>query len=369
MGAMMKNINRLKSTSFFSALVLSALFLISNSVFAELNFSGKTIKWVVPFSPGGGADVLARFYAPLLSQELPGKPNVEVLNMPGAGSTKGANWFSSEAPIDGSVIFSTSGSTQFPFLLDDPRVKYDYKDWEVVLASSTGGVAYLPKELGERWNKDPRSVLDTDFIFASQGATRLDLIPLLAWDMLGMDVEPIFGVKGRADGRLMFERGYVNIDYQTSSSFLSKVKPLVEKGEAVPIMTWGALDKLGSIVRDPNFPDIPTFREVYVEIHGKEPSGDDWNAWKAFFIAGFSAQKMVVMNKTTNPEIIDVFSEAFKKIINQENFIEISESYLGVYHQSTGADARRFKEIATQIDPTAITWIKDWLKLSYDVEL
>jgi hypothetical protein len=187
--------------------------------------------------------------------------------------------------------------------------------------------------------------------------------------MLGMDVEPIFGVKGRADGRLMFERGYVNIDYQTSSSFLSKVKPLVEKGEAVPIMTWGALDKLGSIVRDPNFPDIPTFREVYVEIHGKEPSGDDWNAWKAFFIAGFSAQKMVVMNKTTSPEIIDVFSEAFKKIINQENFIEISESYLGVYHQSTGADARRFKEIATQIDPTAITWIKDWLKLSYDVEL
>ena len=76
MGAMMKYINRLKSTSFFSALVLSALFLISNSVFAELNFSGKTIKWVVPFSPGGGADVLARFYAPLLSQELPGKPNV-----------------------------------------------------------------------------------------------------------------------------------------------------------------------------------------------------------------------------------------------------------------------------------------------------
>ena len=164
--------------------------------------------------------------------------------------------------------------------------------------------------------------MDTDFIFASQGATRLDLIPLLAWDMLGMDVEPIFGVKGRADGRLMFERGYVNIDYQTSSSFLSKVKPLVEKGEAVPIMTWGALDKLGSIVRDPNFPDIPTFREVYVEIHGKEPSGDDWNAWKAFFIAGFSAQKMVVMNKTTSPEIIDVFSEAFKKIIDQENFIE-----------------------------------------------
>ena len=29
----------------------------------------------------------------------------------------------------------------------------------------------------------------------------------------------------------------------------------------------------------------------------------------------------------------------------------------------------KFKQISTQIDPSAIQWIKDWLKLSYDVEL
>ena len=212
-------------------------------------------------------------------------------------------------------------------------------------------------------------VLDTNFVFASQGPTRLDLIPLLAWDMLGMKVEPIFGIKGRADGRLMFERGFVNIDYQTSSSFLSKVQPLVDKGEAVPIMTWGALDELGSIVRDPNFPDIPTFREVYVEIRGTEPSGNDWNAWKAFFIAGFPAQKMVVIDKDVSPDIIDAYSSAFESIIGRENFIEISKKYLGVYHQATGDQANQFKKIATQIDPSAVHWIKEWLKLSYNVEL
>ncbi|MDC1016271.1 winged helix-turn-helix domain-containing protein, partial [Candidatus Thioglobus sp.] len=143
---------------------------------------------------------LARFYAPLLSENIPGTPNVDVINMPGAGSTKGANWFSSEAPIDGKTIFSTSGSTQFPFLLGDPRVKYNYNDWEVILASSTGGVAYLPSDLGELWESDLESALDVNFVFASQGPTRLDLVPLLAWNMLGMNVEPIFGIKGRADG-------------------------------------------------------------------------------------------------------------------------------------------------------------------------
>ena len=258
-----------------------------------MDFSGKTIEWVIPFKEGGGSDKWSRFYAPLLSEALPGNPTVVVKNMPGAGSTKGANWFASKAKPDGMTILGTSGSTQFPYLLGDPRVKFDYADWNVVLASATGGVAYLPADLGEKWNADPKSVMGTSFIYGSQGATRLDLVPLLAWEMLGLKVDPVFGIKGRGDGRLMFERGEANIDYQTSSAFLSKVTPLVEEGKAVPIMTWGSLDANGDIVRDPTFPDIPTFKEVYKNVKGEDPSGEAWDAWKAFFIAGFPAQKMV----------------------------------------------------------------------------
>lgn len=96
--------------------------------------------------------------------------------MPGAGSTKGANWFAARAKPDGLTILGTSGSTQFPFLLGDPRVKYDYADWNVVLATATGGVAYLPPDLGAKWTKDPKSVLGTSFVYGSQGATRLDRV-------------------------------------------------------------------------------------------------------------------------------------------------------------------------------------------------
>ena len=199
---------------------------------AEVDLSGKTVEWIIPFSEGGGSDKWARFYGPLLSEALPGNPTVVVKNMPGAGSTKGANWFAANARPDGMTILGTSGSTQFPFLLGDPRVKFDYADWNIVLATATGGVAYLPADLGAKWNENPRSLLDTRFIYGSQGATRLDLVPLLAWQMLGLKVDPVFGIKGRGDGRLMFERGEANIDYQTSSAFLSKVTPLVKEGKA-----------------------------------------------------------------------------------------------------------------------------------------
>ena len=39
-------------------------------------------------------------------------------------STSGANWFAEQDTADGTLIFGTSGSTQFPFLLGDPRVRY-----------------------------------------------------------------------------------------------------------------------------------------------------------------------------------------------------------------------------------------------------
>ncbi|MDJ0832762.1 MAG: tripartite tricarboxylate transporter substrate-binding protein [Gammaproteobacteria bacterium] len=341
----------------------------SFSAFAA-NFSGKTIEWVIPFKEGGGSDKWARFYAPLLAEALPGKPTVVVKNMPGAGSTKGANWFASRAKADGMTIFGSSGSTQFPFLLGDRRVKYDYADWNVVLASATGGVAYLPADLAKRWNSNPQDVIDNvNFIYGSQGATRLDLVPLLAWEMLGMKVEPVFGIKGRGDGRLMFERGEANIDYQTSSAFLSKVTPLVEEGKAVPIMTWGALDDNGNIVRDPTFPDVPSFKEVYIKVMGKEPSGPAWDAWKAFFVAGFPAQKMVFLPKGASQDMIDTYSNAFKAVTERPDFAQISKARLGVYPQATGNQAKAKMVQGTVVEDSATNWIKNWLKDRYGVKL
>ncbi len=337
---------------------------------AEVDFAGKIIEWIIPFKEGGGSDKWARFYAPLLSEALAGEPTVVVKNVPGAGSTKGANFFAERAKPDGLTILGTSGSTQFPFLLGDPRVRYNYADWSIVLATATGGVAYLPEDLAERWTKDPKDVIENvDFIYGSQGATRLDLVPLLAWEMLGMKVEPVFGIKGRGAGRLMFERGEANIDYQTSSGFLSGVAPLVEAGQAVPIMTWGALDEAGAIVRDPTFPDIPTFKEVYAEIKGEEPSGEAWDAWKAFFVAGFPAQKMVFLPKGAEPEVVAAYTKAFEAVIARPDFAEISKKRLGVYPQSTGETAKVKLTQGTVIDETAKSWIKNWLKERYNVDL
>ncbi len=317
---------KIKATALGAAIACAATTTFTYPVNAGghgINLEGETVEWVIPFSETGGSAKWANFYAPLLSEALPGNPTVVVKFMPGAGSTKGANWFQEQKFEDsnGTLIFGSSGSTQFPYLLGDPRVRYEYKGWNVVLASGTGGVAYLPPELAAKMDgMDATPLQGEDFIYGSQGATRLDLVPLLAWEMLGLDVEPVFGIKGRGDGRLMFERGEANIDYQTSSSYLKGVTPLVEEGTAVPMMSWGALDGDGNIVRDPTFPNMPTFKEVCDATPSCETSGEQWEAWKAFFVAGFPAQKMVFLPAGASKDAIVTYEAAFEAIKKRMDF-------------------------------------------------
>ena len=356
------------ATASFALVAFGGLALAPNTAPA-VDFEGKRIEWIIPFKEGGGSDTWARFYAPLLSANLPGGPVIAVKNIPGGGSTKGANQFQSRAKPSGRTILGTSGSTQFPYLLGDKRVRYEYKDWQIVLATATGGVFYVKPETGVQSAADIAKLRGQTLKYGSQGATSLDIIPLLAMDLLDIEVKAVFGMKGRGAGRLAFERGETNIDYQTSSSYLKKVVPLVEEGGAIPIMTWGALDDSGNLVRDPTFPDLPHFAEVYEMVHGKTPSGAAFDAWKAFFTAGFAAQKMIFLPGGTSAEIVEAWRDAAAKTVGAADFREKSELVLGIYPQATGEAAVTRMKLAVDVAPEAKEFVKNWLTEKYNVKL
>ena len=145
--------------------------------------------------------------------------------------------------------------------------------------------------------------------------------------------------------------------------------PLVEAGKAVPMMSWGVLDANGDIVRDPTFPDIPTFKEVCTATAVCETSGDAWEAWKAFFIAGFPAQKMVFLPQGAPQEALDTYQKAFEAVIAHPDFKKLSEARLGIYPQLTGKQAVATLKLGTQVDPKAKTFVKNWLVERYGVKL
>src|SRR5436853_5171511 len=87
------------------AMVAVSLLACSGPSEAQPNFyANKTITLVVGASVGGGYDVYARAFAPFLSAHIPGKPNVIVKNMPGAGGLASVLHLDAGAPKDGTVI-------------------------------------------------------------------------------------------------------------------------------------------------------------------------------------------------------------------------------------------------------------------------
>jgi tripartite-type tricarboxylate transporter receptor subunit TctC len=109
-----------------SKILLAAVFLAGN---AHAAWPDKPIKLVVPYSPGGAADALARTVATELGQRL--KQTVIVENRPGAGGTIGAQSVAA-APADGyTFLYDATSFAVNPSLY--PKLPFDYaKDFQPV---------------------------------------------------------------------------------------------------------------------------------------------------------------------------------------------------------------------------------------------
>lgn len=331
-------------------------------------FAGKTIEWVIPFKEGGGGDTWARYNAQYFTKHIKGNPVVIINNIPGGGSIKGANLFAERVKPDGLMILGTSGTTQMPYLLDDPRVRYDYAKYKPIMAYPTGGVVYCSPSLGIKSAAEIDKIRNIPLKYASQGPTSLDIVPVFSFDLLGMDVKTVFGFRGRGAGRLAFERGEVLIDYQTSSAYLKNVVPMVESGEAIPLFSFGALDENGNLIRDPSFPDIPHFGEIYEQL-GNSKEGVDWDTWFAFMSAGFGGMKLLLTPKETPDKIVQAFQKGITAMKEDEDYKKTKFKALGYYEQVIDKPAAKIFELATQVGKEEKEHMKQWLRDKFDLNI
>lgn len=327
------------------------------------------IRWTIPFGVGGGTDVWARFFAPWFSDYLAGEPTIMIDNVPGGGSINGANLFAMRARADGSQWLGTSASTQYPAMLSDPRVRYDYADWKPILATPTGGVVYASPSLGEDADSALQALLKKPVKLAAQSPTGVELPVLIALDMLGVDVSPVFGMRSRGEGRLAFERGEANIDFQTTSAYLSNVQPLVDDGKAIPLFSLGVLNDDGKIVRDPTFPDLPTFNEIYQKTEGKAPSGNAYEAYRKFFASGYALQKLVMVPADTPEALTETYRQAAREFIKTDKFKQESAAQLGPYTPIVGKTVSAHLKDAMAIKDETRQWLITWLADEFDVHL
>jgi tripartite-type tricarboxylate transporter receptor subunit TctC len=324
-------------------------------------YQAKNLEIIVPFGAGGGTDTFGRFIASYIGKHTEGEPAIQVLNIPGGGSVNGANEFVKVRKHDGYTALLTSGSTHLPYLLGEPAVQYDLKGMVPLLAAPQGGAVYASSSTGISNPKDALNPKEP-LIYAGISATGNDLVTLLSFKLLGMNVKPILGYDGRGPSRVAFEQGESNIDYQTVSAYNKNVKLLVEEGKAIPLYSFGMLDENGDVIRDPAFPDLPSVKEVYKEIHGKDPSGIEWDAYKVFLGAGFSVQKVLWLHSDAPQEAVDALAKAGQGIASDAEFNEKAEEALGGYELITGKKLEGAIKTITSASDEVLDWVHNYLE-------
>ena len=89
-------------------------------------YRGKTIEVYVGSPVGGGYNAYARSVGRHIVNHIPGKPQLVVKNMPGAGGRKVTAWVANVGAKDGTVIAASQPGSLVEAVLGDPKnAKYD----------------------------------------------------------------------------------------------------------------------------------------------------------------------------------------------------------------------------------------------------
>jgi tripartite-type tricarboxylate transporter receptor subunit TctC len=277
----------------------------------DLPYKGKTIRVIVGFPSGGGADAEGRVLARHLGKFIPGNPTLIVQNMPGAGGLTASNWFEELVKPDGLTLYYCVGSTavtQQAFGAEG--VKFNLRSWEMLgsVDRAASVVLIRPDKLERLTNKEKPSLA----IGARNGEDAWSTIFLWGAEYLNWNVRWILGYQGGGELRMAFERGEADL-YATAN--LITLRELIGTGFR-PLTQQGKLTGVGSFQRRPEFKDVPTFVEL---LGNRRPTGDAWAAYVTW--AGSDAVGRPLFAPRNTPRaLVETLRDAFGKLEGDKEF-------------------------------------------------
>ncbi len=272
------------------------------------------------------------------------------------------------AAHDGSDLISLSSSIFVASALGNPQIHFSLDGFIPVFVAPLGAVVYISPTTGATGPGDVAGIGDTQVVYGGGRQDSSDAMTVMQLDLLGISVQSVWGLE-RGGSRIGFERGEFSVDQQTSLAFSSSVQPLVDAGKAIPFMTSGLIMADGSIERDPIFPELPTFLEVYEQVHGAPLSGPALRAYMAVSVAALTAGKTIALPEGSPQEVVDAYTDAFDTVIANPEFQAATEASLGGYSLMTGAAAQAAFDVGAAMDDEAYAWLQDWYRTKLNFEI
>jgi tripartite-type tricarboxylate transporter receptor subunit TctC len=176
---------------------------------AQDYYRGKTITIICGYGVGGGYDLYARLLSRHLGEHIPGKPNIIVQTMTGAGGMRAANAVYTASPRDGTVIAATNPTLLMYQLMGGAQARYETAKLQWI------GSLDEPNNSIITWHTSGIRTIDDakmrDVPVPGDGPTSsMSLYPTATNALLGTRFRIIDGYSGSASGDIAMERGEVD---------------------------------------------------------------------------------------------------------------------------------------------------------------
>jgi tripartite-type tricarboxylate transporter receptor subunit TctC len=169
-------------------------------------YAGRNVNLIEGFNVGGGADLYTRLIAGYLARHIPGRPNVVVQNMPGAGSMTAANHVFNVSPRDGSEIGLFAGNIAIDPVIGGVPSQYDSRKFNWIGApAAESDVCVAAKTSSFKTFDD---VFKRNIVTGAAGTSTYDF-PVVLNSLLGTKFQLVKGYRGSAGLRLALERGEI----------------------------------------------------------------------------------------------------------------------------------------------------------------
>jgi len=341
-----------------------------------VDYTGKRIAVIVPFSEGGGTDSYSRFMAPYFEKHLPGNPKIVIINKPGGGGLTGVNYYDAKAEKSGTWVLALSTSSLSNYMLGDKRAKFDMKNFTPVILSPRGITQYVRSNLGIQNEPTLKAKLEKlrglpreQLVFGGKTPTSGGLALRTALSMLGIEVTSVWGLGGNGPMALAFERGEFTMSYDNTLSFLNNRSHMIKSGMAVPLYTFGVINEDGSISRDPALPDVPTFPEAYKALTGQEPSGQDYNAWRSLMAVSVPLSKSWNLPSDAPKDVIETWRTAARKVYAEVMQTSKGQKIFGPYKNIMTDAATRIRDEGTKLDRDAARWLAKYVNEHFNIAI
>ncbi len=294
----------------------STLFLYSapSRAWAENFFEGKTIRFVVGFSAGGGYDVYTRLVARYIGRHIPGNSATVVENTPGAGSLLTANRLFAKVKPDGLTVatFHPGLVMQQALGAGGIRFKADEFEWVGALVRGMPVCAIM----GFTGLKTLEDVLKTKrelkFGGTRAGSSTNDL-PNIMNLLMGTKINVISGYEGTSKIRLALQARELDGVCNTWDAMKPTSRAMLKAkgdGRLIPFIIQGNS-------QDTEVKDLPQFTDL---IKGKE----DLAAFKTV-TNPYNMLKPLVLPPKTPRERVEIIRTALEKTLGAAQFKKEAE--------------------------------------------